>query len=58
MGLNRGDRGIIDTYNTHIYMTANYPALVSSSNMENKRQRISKGLLKMDNPKKLATHGT
>ena len=39
-------------------MTANYPGLVSSSNMENKRHRVSKGQLKMDNPKKLATHGT
>jgi hypothetical protein len=39
-------------------MTSNYPGLISSSNMENKRQRISKGQLKMDNPKKLATHGT
>ena len=57
MGRNRGDRGKIDIHYTHIH-EIDYPGVVSSSNMENKRQRISKGQLKMDNPKELATHVT
>ena len=41
MGRNRGDRGKIDIHYTHIH-EIDYPGLVSSSNMENKRQRVPK----------------
>ena len=39
MGRNLGDRGKIDIHYTH---EIDYPGLVSSSNMENKRQRVPK----------------
>ena len=57
MGINHGDRGKNRTHNTLIHDTDS-PGLVSSSNMENKRQRIPKGQSKMDNLENLATHGT
>jgi hypothetical protein len=57
MGRNRGDRGKIDIHYTHIH-EIDYPGLVSSSNMENKRPRVPKWQSKIDNSEKLATHGT
>jgi hypothetical protein len=57
MGRNRGDRGKINSHCTHIH-DIDSPGLVSSSNMENKRQRVPKRQSKIDNLEKLATHGT
>jgi hypothetical protein len=55
MGRNRGDRGKINSHYTHIH-DIDSPGLVSSSNMENKRQRVPKRQSKIDNLEKLATH--
>ena len=57
MGRNRGDRGKINSHCTHIH-DIDSPGLVSSSNMENKRQRVPKRQSKIDNLEKLATLGT
>jgi hypothetical protein len=57
MGRNRGDRGKINSHYTHIH-DIDSPGLVSSSNMETKRQRVPKRQSKIDNLEKLATHGT